>query len=187
MKTKGFYKGAQRSLDGDLIVSFAIADEAQLEWLEKTENQELVIEAKRYREPRSLSANNYFWKLCELIAQKMGSTQDEVHDLMLYRYGVRGDMTFPTEMLPAMLAQFDIVKELRRYKEYYSSEGSEIKERYIIEARCWVGSRFYNTEEMARLIDGTVNDAKEQGVDLLDPNEIERLVKEWKGDGYAEN
>lgn len=186
MRTKGYYKGAQRSLDGDLIISFAIADESQLEWLTKADGQELVIEAKRYRAPRSLSANNYFWKLCDLIAQKMGSTQDEVHDLMLYRYGVRGELTFPAEMLPAMLTQFDILKELRRFRDIIFSDGEYITKEFI-EARCWVGSRFYNTEEMARLIDGTVNDAKEQGVDLLDPKEIERLVNEWKGDGYAEN
>ena len=169
MITTGEYRGAQRSLDGDLLVMFAVEDDEQmLEWAEKNKEKKLSIEVKQYREPRSLTANNYFWKLCDLLAQKMGSTQDEVHDLMLYRYGVRTDLAFKKNILPAMEKTFDIVLILEDYGE-------------DVEARCFVGSRFYNTEEMARLIDGTVSDAKEQGIQLLNPEEIERLVAEWEG------
>ena len=168
MKTEAEYIGAQRTLEGDLIICFAVEDENVIEKLEKDRGQRLTVEAKRYKEPRSLNANNYFWKLCELIAQKAGSTQDEIHDLMLYRYGVRADLRFNKAILPAMKSQFDIVLELGDY-------GDEV------EARCFVGSRFYDTAEMARLIDGTVSDAKDYGVDLLNPEEIERLVSEWEG------
>lgn len=169
MTTTGEYRGAQRSLNGDLLVMFAVEDDEQmLEWAEKNKDKKLSIEVKQYREPRSLTANNYFWKLCDLLAQKMGSTQDEVHDLMLYRYGVRTDLAFKKNILPAMEKTFDIVLILEDYGE-------------DVEARCFVGSRFYNTEEMARLIDGTVSDAKEQGIQLLNPEEIERLVAEWEG------
>ena len=109
MRTLGEFKEAKRSLDGDLIVSFAVENEDCLEWLEKAKDKRLVIEAKRYSEKRSLNANNYFWKLCELIAQKMESTQDEVHDLMLYRYGQRGELSFEKSFLPNAMSQFDLV------------------------------------------------------------------------------
>lgn len=168
MRAIGEYRGANRSLDGDLIISFAVRDDdSMLEWLSKAEGKQLVIEAKRYNEKRSLNANNYFWKLCDEIAKKLETTQDEIHDLMLYRYGVRADLTFEAGVLPMLRESFDIVL-VRNEQDGF------------IEARCFLGSRHYDKEEMARLITGTVHDAKEQGVDTWNPDEIERLVAQWE-------
>lgn len=168
MKTTGEYRGAQRSLEGELLITFAVdEDSAMLEDLAKLKDKKLSIEAKRYSEPRSNNANKYFWKLCDLLAEKMASTQDEIHDLMLYRYGQRADLTFSKDKLPAMQEVFDIVIILEDYGE-------------AVDARCFMGSRFYDTQEMARLIEGTVNDAKEQGIQTEPPQEIERLVAEWE-------
>jgi hypothetical protein len=41
------------------------------------------------------------------------------------------------------------------------------------------GSHTFNSYEMSILIDGTVQDAKEQGVETLPPAEIERMMKQW--------
>ena len=43
------------------------------------------------------------------------------------------------------------------------------------------GSHTYNTAEMARLIDGTVEDAKELGIETLTPMQIERMKAAWTG------
>jgi hypothetical protein len=42
------------------------------------------------------------------------------------------------------------------------------------------GSHTYNTKEMSKLINGTVSEAKEQGIETLDDIEIRRLVEQWK-------
>lgn len=168
IKAIGEFRGAQRSLDGELLITFAVEDDdAVIEALMKDKERKLAIEVKRYSEPKSLNANRYFWKLCELLAQKMDSTQDEIHDLMIYRYGQRADLSFSKDKLPAMREIFSIVLLLEDYGD-------------DVEARCFVGSRHYNKEEMSRLIDGTVNDAKEQGIPTEPPEVIERLVSEWE-------
>lgn len=168
MRILGEYAGLTQSIDGDTMISFVVEDDVTaLEWLSRTSGKRLAIECKRYNEKRSISANNYFWKLCDEIAKVLATTQDEVHDLMLFRYGVRAEMQFEKEMLKVVESNFDIVQILDE------DDG-------FVEARCFVGSRHYDTAEMARLIDGTVNDAKEMGISTWSQEEIERLVKEWR-------
>ena len=41
------------------------------------------------------------------------------------------------------------------------------------------GSSDYDTREMSELIDGTVSEAKQMGIETLPPHEIERMKKEW--------
>ena len=43
------------------------------------------------------------------------------------------------------------------------------------------GSHTYNTAEMARLIDGTVSEAKDLGIETLSPTELERIKALWQG------
>lgn len=42
------------------------------------------------------------------------------------------------------------------------------------------GSHTYNTYEMSKLIDGTVQEAKEQGIETATPDEIRRMKEQWK-------
>ena len=41
------------------------------------------------------------------------------------------------------------------------------------------GSHTYDTKEMSRLIDGTVQEAKEHGIETLPPDELERMMSTW--------
>jgi 16S rRNA U1498 N3-methylase RsmE len=41
------------------------------------------------------------------------------------------------------------------------------------------GSHTYNTAEMSRLIDATVEEAKELGVETLTPDQLERMKASW--------
>lgn len=42
------------------------------------------------------------------------------------------------------------------------------------------GSHTYDTKEMSRLIDGTVEEAKELGIETLTPDQVERMKQAWK-------
>jgi hypothetical protein len=41
------------------------------------------------------------------------------------------------------------------------------------------GSHTYDTREMSRLIDGTVEEAKELGIETLTPEQLERMKASW--------
>ena len=45
--------------------------------------------------------------------------------------------------------------------------------------RGYKGSHELNTAEMAKLIDGTVYECKEAGIETLTPNELERMKGLW--------
>ena len=42
------------------------------------------------------------------------------------------------------------------------------------------GSSTYNTEEMSKLIDGLVSECKEQGIETLPPEELERMMQAYE-------
>jgi hypothetical protein len=55
----------------------------------------------------------------------------------------------------------------------YSPSGREV----II--RAYYGSSQYSTRQMSRLIDMAVEDAKDLGIEVLTPMELERMKEEW--------
>lgn len=168
MRAIGEYVGATRSLQGDLVISFAIDDDmAEVEKLEKTKGKALVIETKRYSEKRSLNANAYFWKLCDKIATVLRTDKDAVYMLQLSKYGVFVDI----QSIPEGM---QIIRDKFRYVEEFNDGFGNIL------ARCYFGSSHYTRAEMARLIDGTVQDAKDLGIDTMTPDEINRLIEAWE-------
>lgn len=168
MRTIGRYESASRNMKGELIISFAVKDEEVIEKLEK--DKELVIETKLYKEKRSLNANAYFWVLCEKIARVLGTTKEAVYIMQLSHWGVWLDVQIQKSDLPELKRQFRYVQDMT---EPFSD---------ISFARCYLGSSTYDTAQMSRLIEGTVQDAKELNIDTWTPEEIARVLASWKGE-----
>lgn len=45
--------------------------------------------------------------------------------------------------------------------------------------RIYRGSHTYDTKEMSILIDGTVQEAKDLGIETMTPDELDRIKQEW--------
>lgn len=165
MHTLGKFVSAQKSSEGTLL-TFAVAEE---DFPEDLMDAELALEIEKYSEKRSLSANAYFWKLCTLIAQKLGSDKDTIYLLQLAKYGVFKDITILTIALDDLKRIYRYVEELDHNDEY-------------TQARCYIGSSRYDKQEMRLLIEGTVNDAHDLGISTWSDEEVERLVSRWKSE-----
>lgn len=169
MRTEGRYHSASLSLDGKLLVTFEVSDkDGFVRGIDKLKDKELTIEAKVSRSGRSLNANAYFWKLCDLIGKSIGSDKDSVYIAQLSSYGVFYDAEVKKDAIQCLRSHF-------RYTEVLA----ERKDSSIV--RCFFGSSSYDSEEMSHLIDGTVRDAKELGIDTLTPDEQAHLISAWKG------
>ena len=48
-----------------------------------------------------------------------------------------------------------------------------------VNIRFFWGSSKYDTANMSRLIDGIISECKEQGIETLPPEELERLKQQW--------
>lgn len=184
MHALGEYIGAQPSLDGDLCLMISIDDDLSTrEKLQKLEGQRVSFDLKKYSEKRSLSANAYFWKLCDLIAKAIGSDKDTVYLLMLRDAGVFDYYELPVEASELIKAHYRYSEEDYRYKRYLvhpaTDEGQEIE---FVALKCYKGSHEYDSKQMSELINQTVYVANELGIDTLTKEEIDNLVNRWQGD-----
>ena len=144
---------------------------------EVREIKDLDIDIHKHREKRSLNANAYFHLLVGKIADKMGITPAEVKNMMLRDYGFI-DQDIKTIILRAdinYLKLYDL--HLRPIEGQKQKLGKyEYQVYYVIR-----GSHTLNTEEMGKLIDGTVSEAKDLGIETMTPNELQRLKECWNG------
>lgn len=125
-------------------------------------------ELKEYREKRSLNANSYFWVLVGKLANVMRLKKDEVYLKMLRDYG-------QSMLIPVLKGEKP--DGYFKYHEYETSSVLNGKEADWY--RVFKGSSEFNTKEMSILIDGIVQECKEQGIETLSPNELKSLKESW--------
>lgn len=128
----------------------------------------LSIKLDKYRERRSLNANNYAWHLITQIGNATRSSKDEVYFLMLKRYG-------QSEMI-SVLAHIPIEK----FVKYCEEAGeSSLNGKLFKHYRVFKGSSEFDTKEMSIFIDGIVSEAKELGIQTDTPDQIAKMKALW--------
>lgn len=156
--------------DGKPILQFAINERmAAFELIDEYIGKEkLSIRVDRYREKRSLNANNYAWKLITEIGNKLRMSKEDVYLMMLKRYG-------QSEMV-SVLAHVPFGK----FVKYYEEVGvSELKGKLFKHYRVYQGSSEFDTKEMSIFIDGIVSEAKDLGIPTETKEELARLKSLW--------
>lgn len=139
----------------------------------------LSVKIGRKTKKRSLDANAYLWVLLDKIAEKIGSTKEEVYVLMVEQVG-------RFEMIPI---RDDAAESWKRIWESRGlgwiskkSHKSRQIEGYVVTIN-YFGSSVYDTAEMARLIDFVVETCKDLEIETMPENEIERLKAAWQING----
>ena len=128
-------------------------------------------EIKQHREKRSKNANDYSWVLQDKIAKALGRSIDDIHAEMVLDYGVIETYSIKKEA-------FDSAKRLF---DYYKILGeSTVNGSAFIHVRAGIGTHLYDTAEMARFIDGVVQEAKDLGIETKTPQEIAELMSLWE-------
>lgn len=167
MHTLGKYVGSHMNQKGDLVIEFAIDDE-QLDKLEKLREEICVIDIKKFKSKRSLNANAYFWHLVGELSKKLRVDKDTVYLWQLSRWGMWQDVLIKKEAYPVFSRQFRMTQVLDEDEEYMT-------------LRCYIGSSNYNTKEMSDLMEGTLIDCKEQGIETWTREEIDAVLAAWEG------
>ena len=177
METTGRLKDISELLNGRFLITFevnAIYDPEELRGCD------VDIKATKHRDKRSLTANAYFHVLVDKISKKIGISATEAKNSLISDYGQLQYQESGAIDWAAKPEGFNYLKctetHYRPSGEHVCSlDGSRQFEIY------WVmrGSHTYNTEEMSKLIDGTVSEAKELGIETLTPAEQERMLNAW--------
>lgn len=139
---------------------------------DELKEQELSIELKKYRKKRSLDANAYQWVLCTKIAEKLGTSKEEVQDLMIQRYS-DFDKDEDGYITITMLDRIPVSK-LGGHWKLIGQNGKFNSYMRL------VGSSEMDSAQMARLLEGVVSEAKELGINTETPDEIERMKALWQ-------
>lgn len=135
------------------------------------ENKSLCnIDIKKHREKRSLNANAYCWVLIEKIAEKMKMSKEEIYKRMLQDYGTIATDSEGKKIIFSVKKEVDVSKYFKYFKFFGDSKDGNFKHYYVIK-----GSSEYDSSEMARFIDGIVQDCQMLGIETMTPEEIAKL------------
>lgn len=139
--------------------------------------QELDVTIAKHRNLRSKDANAYFHVLVNEIAAVKGGSDDQTKAELVRRYGAiavdkngeKVGMKLPENIDP------DTVYPYTRCFDVRVENGTTFK-CYLLYKR----TRAMDSAEMARLIDGTIEEAKELGIQTDTPEQIAKYKELWK-------
>lgn len=150
-------------------MSKLIRAEEIIAWL-FSQDRDKEFEIKEHKEKRSLNANAYAWSLIGKIVDAMRMKKDEVYLEMLRNYGQSEVVSVRAEI------------NVDGFFKYWEEIGrSSLNGKEFIHYRIFKGSSEYNTQEMAILIDGIVQEAENLGIETLPPEQIKSLEESWHG------
>ena len=172
-------KAVGASLDFDtnhFRITFDVneSDVVRSEYDKIKQYDKLKIKAVRYTQKRSLDANAYFHVLVGKIADSLTISKARAKNVLICKYGQ-----------PQLLPDGNIMVYKTNAPEEFMWEQEAIHcipVKYDGNAtfyKVYRGSHTYDTKEMSILIDGTVADAKELGIETMTPAELAEIKARW--------
>lgn len=141
-------------------------------------DKDIRLTAVKWREKRSLNANSYFHVLVGKIAEVTGQSRTEVHNQLISDYG-RVEMMDDKVMDIILDAEIDWRKvealHLHPTTARRVMDNGRVYQVYLVMR----GSHTYDSAEMAHLIDWTIAEANQLGIDTVTPAEKERMLQLW--------
>lgn len=134
---------------------------------------------KVHREKRSLDANAYFHLLVGKIADAMNLGFEEVKTNLVVEYGAFERDEDGVKVGFKLPASVDVSKIYRYVKQFDTRiENEKTFNCYLI----FKHTHLMDSKEMARLIDGTVQEAKQLGIETLPPDKLDAMKLDWRRD-----
>ena len=133
---------------------------------------------KEHKERRSLDSNSFFHTLCDKLRQKLGISMARCKNHLIADYGqiqyIDDEPMIYKSNAPEdfMMEQETIHTKLIKVTE---EKGKE-----VFFYRIYRGSHTYNTAEMSKLIDGTIQECKQLGIETATPEELARMAALWQ-------
>jgi hypothetical protein len=166
-------------LSGKLNITFQIENASIDELNDLAKLDRLNIIATQFKEKRSLNANSYFHTLCDKLADKLMVSNHHCKNLLISSYGQKqyedGEIVTLRTNIPIEKMQEKEYLHCEPYDFEYDDDGNEYVCYYV-----YRGSHTYDTKEMSRLIEGTVEECSKQGIATMTPKELERLLGRWQ-------
>ena len=139
------------------------------------DGKEYTIEVKEHKHKRSLSANNYAWKLLDDLAVKLNMSKTDIYKAYIREIGGNSEVVCCIDK-----AVDDLCKAWESRGIGWITEREPSKLKGCTNLRLYYGSSVYDTAQMSRLINLIVQDCKTYGVPTWDEEELQRLCDAWE-------
>ena len=138
-----------------------IGNEKQvINWILETDAD--IFEVKIYKNKRNKDQNSRYWVLLNKLAKKLKMSWQKVHFDMLKNYSIGYEILIPENT------------EIRGI-EYYEKKSTITKnDKKFTVYHVFTPSHELKTDEFAILLDGLIQECKQQDIDTRSPEEIER-------------
>lgn len=172
MESKGKVVSISRGMDGGFLITILLPFISKEE-LEKLKSDVWYrIKCVLWKEKRTLTQNDYLWKITDLIAIDIGSTRDEIHAEHMQKYGLfaDGSVTIPAYQEPE--TAFPPLPNGNRYYFKFLGQSDDMKWKSYKRIR---GTHEYDTKEFSHFLDLVLEEAREMGIEVLPDHELERM------------
>ena len=185
MDCTGTLQSVQKDWSTDkLIMTFIINENVSNEAIEEIRQcEKLSLVAKKWRQKRSLDANAYFHLLVGKIADAQTISKAKAKNILICKYGQPELLPDGSPMIYKTNAPVEYMIELESIHTI-PVKFSEENGKEVVFYKIYRGSHTYDSKEMSVLIEGTVADAKEQGIETLTPRELATMYQKW-GEKYG--
>lgn len=136
----------------------------------------LTLIVSKFRQKRSLNANNYMWVLLEKLAEERGQTKEDVYREFIKAYGVFRPVTVNKEAADTLVYIWE--------KNGLGWVAEKVRETdKSVDLLLYYGSSTYNTKQMSRILDAVVDDCKQCGIETMPPEQLEEMKRAWQREG----
>lgn len=125
------------------------------------DKKEFTLTEKKKR--RSLDQNSYYWQLLNELAQIMSIPSETLHFELIKKSCPFMEIMIPSNQEIKGIRYYEILRTIKRDDKLFD----------II--RVYAGSSELNSKEFSILLDSLIEECKEQGIETLTPDELERL------------
>jgi len=170
----GKLTGVQRLFGGDWSLTFSTREDASKIYDELHEKP-VSVEIKKAAAKRSRDANAFAWVLIDKIAEKTRIAKKDVYRAAIREIGGVSE---------TVCVQDKAVERLcdgwQKNGIGWQTETIPSKLPGCTNVILYYGSSTYDTAQMSRLIDLLIQEAEQQGIPTIPPDEVQRLKTNWK-------
>lgn len=139
-------------------------------------NKILKITIGKFTKKRSLDSNAYFHLLVDKLRQVRGISFAECKNDLITSYGQIWYLDDDTPFTYKTNADPEFMKQREEIHMKYICKGSDGTYFY----RAYRGSHTYTSAEMSQLIEGTVAEAKLEGIQTMTPEQLAHMNSLWE-------
>lgn len=153
-----------------------------LNWIDTvkiSKDDEYVIDIKKKPKKRSLNANAYLWELIGKLAEVQNMNRIEVYREFVKDAGVSDSVMVREDALEHFISGW----EAKGLGWLCTPMGASWNQPNYECVTVHYGSSSYTSGEMARLINAVVNECKDNNIETLPPDELNRMVEAWRQHG----